>query len=450
MRDAPTTLPTRRARTAEHTAVSRSCVVVGAGPAGLSAAYRLANAGLRVTVLEASTTVGGRTATERVGEFIVNTGASFLTTFYDSTLALLRELRLETMTPHPQLGVLATPFGKLEMDFSSPGRILRFPLISSFGKLRATAMFARAALRRGLHVAKTARLARLDRGDTVERWGRRTVGETAYQYLLRTGVEPFFYVGCEEISAALAKALAHHAIGWQLLMMPAGLGALCDALAQRIELRTGCHARALEVRERSVAIHHSGGTIEADHAILAIPAPGVAALEGGIADEDRADAARVRYAPVLALFFGYERPITVQYPLVTPAGPGRHPIARVRTWSTLAPQYVPKRKELLAIHATAWRSAELLDRDQASIVSALRADAEEVFGRLADPDWIRLYPHPHGTVITEPGHFRRMAAFLRRARARVLYAGDWLTGSTVEGAVRTGLSAAERVIQNGG
>ena len=39
---------------------------------------------------------------------------------------------------------------------------------------------------------------------------------------------------------------------------------------------------------------------------------------------DRTDAASVRYAPSITLFFGYERPITVQYPLVTPAGPGRH------------------------------------------------------------------------------------------------------------------------------
>ena len=427
--------------------MSRSCVIIGAGPAGLAAAYRLANAGLRVTVLEAENVIGGRTRTERVGEFIVNTGASFLTTFYESTLALLQELHLDSVPPNPQVGVLATPFGKLEFDLSSPARILRFPLISFGGKVRAAAMFARAALRRRIHIAKTARLARLDRGETIERWGRRTVGATAYEYLLRTGIEPFFYIGCEEASAALGKALVHHALGWQLLVMPAGMGALCAALAQRIEVRTGCHASGIEARERSVAVRHSGGTVEADHVIVAAPATVVAKLEGAVSEEDRGDAASVRYAPNMALYFGYERPITVQYPLVTPAGPGRHPIARVRTWSTLTPEYVPKRKELLQIQATGWRSAELLDRDPTAIVSALRADAEAVFGRLADPDWIRLYPRTDGTVITQPGHFRRMAAFLRRPRTRVLYAGDWLTGSTIEGAVWSGVTAADAVLK---
>ena len=163
--------------------------------------------------------------------------------------------------------------------------------------------------------------------------------------------------------------------------------------------------------------------------------------------QDRADAASVRYAPSITLFFGYERPITVQYPLVTPAGPGRHPIARVRTWSALAPQYVPERKELLAIHATGWRSAELLERDPAKIVSELRADAEEVFGRLADPGLDSPLSarrgHRHHAARPLPAHGGVPAP----PRKRLFYAGDWLTGSTIEGAVRTATSAAELVLQ---
>ncbi|HSP97223.1 MAG TPA: FAD-dependent oxidoreductase, partial [Candidatus Dormibacteraeota bacterium] len=79
--------------------MSRSCVIVGAGPAGLAAAHRLNAGGVKVTVLEASNAIGGRTRSERVGEFTVNTGAGFLTTFYDDTLALLRTLGIATHAP---------------------------------------------------------------------------------------------------------------------------------------------------------------------------------------------------------------------------------------------------------------------------------------------------------------------------------------------------------------
>ena len=427
--------------------MSRSCVIVGAGPAGLAAAHRLAAAGVKVTVLEASNAIGGRTRSERVGDFIVNTGASFLTTFYDETLALLRSLQVETLAPPAQLGSMATPFGKIEMELTAPRRILRFPLISMAGKLRTAALFANAALRRRAHVARPQRLAWLDRGETIEQWGRRTVGDTAYEYLLRTGVEPFFYVGAEELSAALGKALLRHALGWQLLVVPTGMGALCDTLARGVEVKTGCQASGIDLKEHSVQVFHAGGVVEADTCILAAPASAIARMEGPLDREDRADIAAVRTVPNLMLYFGYERPITVQYPLVTPAGPGRHPIARVRTWSTLCPAYVPEGKELLAIQAMGWRSAELLDRDPSKIAAALRADAEEVFGRLADPDWVRLYPRAEGTVVTQPGHYRRIAAFLKRPRKRVLYAGDWMTGSTIEGAVWSGRTAAEAVLR---
>jgi oxygen-dependent protoporphyrinogen oxidase len=426
--------------------MSRSCAVVGAGPAGLSAAYRLANAGVRVTVLEAATSIGGRTRTERVGDFIVNTGATFIASFFDRTLALLEELKIAVTEPAQEPGIVSTSFGKLPLDLRSVRRILEFPLISAFDKLRAAALFGRVLLRRPIHVADLASLARLDRGATVERWGRRALGSTGYDYILRSGIEPFFYFGADEASAAFGKALLRHAVRWRTRVLRDGMGTFCDALAQRLEVRTGCVARGIEERPDRVLLHHSGGTVEADYAVLAVPAPAIADMESAIPDNDRAALRAVRYAASVVVCFGYERAITVQYPSVTPAGPGRHPIARVRTISHWVRSWVPEGKELIMINASGWRSAELMAGDPSRIVTALRADAEEVFGRMADPDWIRVYPRADAIVVPQPRHYRSMQALLRRRRGRVLFAGDWLTGSTVEGAVRTGLDAAQRIL----
>lgn len=426
--------------------MSRSCVVVGGGLAGLTAAHRLAAGGIRVTVLEAESAFGGRARSEMVNDCVVNTGASFVTSFHDSTLNLVRELRVPTFEPEHQSGVVATPFGKLPLDLRSPRRLLRFPLISLPGKLRALSLFLQASLRRPLHIARPASLARMDRGSTIESWGRRTLGENGYEYLLRTGIEPYFYFNAGEASSALAKALVRHAQGWHMLAVTGGMGVLCEALADRIEVRTGCKASQIENLGNSIIVHHSGGKIEADHAVLAIPAPALARLRGGLPDEDREQIAAVRFVPNLLLYFGYERPITVQHSLVTPAGPGLHAIARIRTISQWAPSYVPEGKELVSVHAAAWRSAQLIDEEPERAVNELRRDAEMVFGRLADPDWIRLYPRREAVVLPQPGHYRRMRAFLKKPRKRILYAGDWITGSMVEGAVRTGITAAETIL----
>jgi protoporphyrinogen/coproporphyrinogen III oxidase len=427
--------------------MSRSCVVVGAGPAGLSAAYRLANAGVRVTVLEAENTVGGRTRCERVGEFTVNTGAHFLASFFDATLALAGELQLEVRRPADEPSIVATPFGMLPLDLLSVRRILRFPLTTWSGKVRTLALFARVLFNRRSHVADLSALARMDRGSSIEGWGKRTLGPDAYDYILRSGIEPFFYFGAQQVSSAIGKALLRHAIRWRTLVLPAGTQALCDALARRLEVRTGCVAGSVELTDHAVTVHHSGGHVEADYAVLAAPAPAIAALAGSIPEEDRVDLLAVRYVPSIVVFFGYERPITVRFPSVIPAGPKRHPIARVRTTSNYVREWVPEGKELIAIYGSGWRSAELLESGRDRMVGALRADAEEIFGRLADPDWVRVYPRREAIVLPAPGHFRRMQALQRRARGRLLYAGDWVTGSTVEGAVRTGLAAARRILE---
>ena len=426
--------------------MSRSCVVVGAGPAGLTAAYRLANAGVRVVVLEAAPHIGGRTRTEHVGGCVVNTGAGFIANFFSATVPLLRELGLRLVNPRPQAGVAATAYGKFPLDLGSVRGVLRFPLVRWIGKLRAGVLPARTLVGRRAHVADVAALARYDRGQTLEQWARRWAGDPAYQYLVRPAVETFFYFGCEEASAALGRALVRHGFRWQMQIIANGTGAFCDALAQRLEVRTGCRVGSVEVGSERIAVRHAGGTVEADYAILAIPASAAAHVEGALLEADRDDLRGVRYAPNIVLFFGYERPITVQYPSVVPSGPGRHPVASVATTSRWVSDYVPEGKELVAIHASAWRSAELLEREPDKIVTALRADAEEIFGRLADPDWIRMYPRAEAMVVPSPGHYRRMRAFLRRPRQRLLFAGDWLTGSTIEGAVRTGLAAAQRIL----
>jgi len=81
-------------RNATETSFDADVLVIGAGMAGLTAARTLAEAGLRVLVLESQNRVGGRILTERVGDQVIELGAEFVHGRPPELLALIEEAGL--------------------------------------------------------------------------------------------------------------------------------------------------------------------------------------------------------------------------------------------------------------------------------------------------------------------------------------------------------------------
>src|SRR5580698_11546783 len=71
-------------------------VVIGAGMAGLTAARSLAEAGLKVLVVEANDRIGGRIWTRHVGDEAIELGAEFIHGRPPELWALIEEAGLET------------------------------------------------------------------------------------------------------------------------------------------------------------------------------------------------------------------------------------------------------------------------------------------------------------------------------------------------------------------
>lgn len=91
-------------------------VIVGAGPAGLTAARRLAQAGRSVIVLEARDRVGGRTWSQEIDGAFLEIGGQWVSPDQTALKALLDELGLETFSRYRDgQNVYLAPEGRREL-----------------------------------------------------------------------------------------------------------------------------------------------------------------------------------------------------------------------------------------------------------------------------------------------------------------------------------------------
>jgi UDP-galactopyranose mutase len=148
-------------------------VVLGAGPAGISAAWRLTKLGYPVTVLERDGAVGGMGRTLKVGDYSVDFGPH---TFHIRETPESKEI-LKTITPffgdNPLTLVRGTRVLLRGKEYVYPLEIMQVlfgvsPLLSA----RIIWDYSLATLKSFVAPAKTE--------DSFEEWGVRNLGRTLY------------------------------------------------------------------------------------------------------------------------------------------------------------------------------------------------------------------------------------------------------------------------------
>jgi protoporphyrinogen/coproporphyrinogen III oxidase len=296
----------------------RRVVVVGAGIAGLAAAHavRRQAPGVDVTVLEASTRVGGKLASAEVGGVGVDTGAESMLNRRPEAVALAHEVGLGDRIVHPAT-VTAHLWSRGRMH-PMPRTLMGVPtdlgLLADSGVVSAAGL-ARAAAEPELPAT------RLDGRDVSigwlveERFGREVVDRL---------VEPLLggvYAGhADEISARAAvpqvvalldrdRSLMHAAAAAtaQTSDVPVfaglvgGLTQLAETVAASLDVRTASTVR--EVRRAAeggwhllVGSAHAAQVLHADAVVLATPAPATARLLADVAPDAARDLAGVEYA----------------------------------------------------------------------------------------------------------------------------------------------------------
>jgi protoporphyrinogen/coproporphyrinogen III oxidase len=255
-------------------------VVVGAGIAGLTAAHRLAAAGVEVSVLEAERRPGGRMSTLDLDVGPMERGAQFLSTGYTIVPELLAATGLADQ--------LVPVSGRTAILVD--GRVRRFDTSRSTSLVRGGVLRARDILPAVRGAVRTRGLA--DRGiedlggwtdlDHVEghAWAVARFGAGLTDRLLSPTVLGLYFLDLAGSSAILPGALAGlSARRARAMTVRGGLGRLTSALAAGLDVEYG-------VRVQRVARHDGGGAVldttrgrrRAAAVVLATPAHPTAAI----------------------------------------------------------------------------------------------------------------------------------------------------------------------------
>ncbi len=433
--------------------VSVTVAVIGGGPAGLVAAWRLAEAGRRVRLYEASSRMGGRLRSEEVAGRGADAVVQLLSADYTETRAVLEAMGLaDRLVAAPGLDAMWRNGRAHPLRYGSIPSMLASGALPTSLKLRMGMRYVpfleRHAGALDLNDPGRAARAGLD-GESIADWGREHVGEDFVEWLAYPLLAAYYGVTPEETGAGLFHGLARAGMGVEVHGVRGGVGALAAAMGRAleergVELRPDSPVRALESSGSGVRVVAGGEAVEHAAVVVAVPPPAASRLLPGVELVGRI---RARSTATLVLATRH-RLETGWFGLSIPR--------RERLGGTLAAVCVQEEKgtgvvgeeggALVLVPAPAvgerWASADAPDALREG-VSALG----EVFPGVADEVLEgRLVRLEESVWIPEPGHFERLAAFDPDTLPGWLaLAGDYLVAPTVEGAVRSGLRAADRI-----
>ena len=459
--------------------------VVGAGIAGLAAAFELRRAGVEVVVVDPSDRAGGKLRTTPFAGVPLDESADMFLARLPWGMELARDLGIAESLVSPAIGsALVVHDGRLVR--LPEGLVLGVPC--DLGSLQASGLLSDAGL-----AAVAGDLARpegppdepLDGDVGVGPLVRSRLGDEAFEVLVDPLLSGVNAGVADELSAELGAAQLLAAARRDRSLVrgaraqlpaapldgprpaafaapPGGMGSLVDALVaaigpDRIEL--GRQVDALEQAGDGRLVLHVAGPGSAterrdvDAVVLATPAPVTAGLLRAHVPDAADVLAGLRYASVAIVALAF-RAGDVDHPLdasgfLVPRRAGLFLTAC--SWSSSKFPHLGA-DGLVRLRASVGRSDDTrftaLDDDE--IVARVRAELQMLTGIDAEPVAVRVHRWIDSLPQYRPGHAVRIAAVedeLARALPTVTLAGASLRGLGVPACIDSGRRAARRLLE---
>lgn len=430
--------------------------VIGAGIAGLAAAYELERAGWQVDVFESSDRVGGRVKTVEKGPYVVDVGAFAIAAKYPVYTALAKSLGVEPQETSPYVAVFHDDeLHELRLDkLASSG--LRTKLLSWPAKLRLArvALDIAVAKLRGRLVYEDLRAAAPLDGESGSNYVRRLGGAEADRLFADPMMRVLTFAKSKDVSRVEVMSGLINAMAGKITALPGGQQTLAAELAVRLRsVRLNTSVQLVTEDTHGVDISYTGddGRLESstfDACVVTCPLP----ITAGICEQHDALgrlAKEVEFGQVISVVIGTTvRPTTPAFLILVPTEDDDE-IAAVYLEHNKLPGRAPDGHGLFVVHWDMGAAPRWINRSDDELV----ARALEIT--------TRMFPEVHGTVdmtyvqrwpvalpMTRAGVFRAIGEFTDGLDpdSRVQFAGDWLSQTGQNTAVSWAQRAARQLI----
>jgi oxygen-dependent protoporphyrinogen oxidase len=446
-------------------------VIIGAGIAGLAAAWELQKRGIRPLVLEQSGRAGGVIVSDRIDGFVIDGGPDSILVQKPAAIELCRELGIaDRLFPtNPPRTAFVVRRGRLtelpEASFlgipTRVGPFITTSLFSIAGKLRMS--------------TEVVRPVSSQTDESIGSFIRRRFGNEAVDYLAepllagihagdvdQLSIHSLFprLVQLEQSHGSVLRGLssvmakAPKSSNGAFVSFPNGVAELPEALAAALGHETiRYHTRVVQISGSSPykLTLDTDAAIYADRVIVTVPAWAASPMFRSLDAELARVCGEIPYASSATVFFGLERS-----QIAHPMNGSGFVVPRVErqalmagTWVTSKwPQRAPDRYALLRAFLGGATNPGILDRSDQALAALAFGELKSLLGVSGEPSLVRVYRWPNATPQYTVGH----AARVRQIDARlarlpgVLVTGSAYRGTGLPDCIADGRATASKIL----
>jgi oxygen-dependent protoporphyrinogen oxidase len=431
--------------------------VVGAGPSGLAAAWRVRKAGRPVVVLESRDRVGGQLLSVKQDGFLMEAGTTILPAAYESVMQLVREVGMqsELIPANSLMGFMREDKTHYLRADHLAVDAARTRLLSLRSKLKVG--------RLALDAYRMRRLMSYEDISVAAHWDT----ETPYAYAMRRGldgeifdylIEPTVRGGAgvpgDVISVVEFFFLWQKVLGTKLYAFKDGYSSLPERMARDLDVRLGCEVKEVVEFEGGVRVTWDGPdgshTEEGAGAIVSSMGNVVPDIVPQLASERADFLRRLNYTSTLSINLALSKP-----PADRPASfmvvprPVSEALFALILEHNKAPGRVPPGKGLVSLYTMNEWTVSHADEDDDTLLASILPEAEKAIPGLGDDiEFFRVNRWYPVLVYSHPGLYRELGRFhaARDRNSRIHLAGSYNSSGNVNTATSAGERAARELL----